>query len=408
MSNPRLIRFYCIDGSTSPGNNVPPCSSNYYFQASTGSVLYTCEDFDRDGRSDIIVLETSQNNSGSYEVCIFRGASSIGASTTVRTTFTLGGTPRRLFTGDYNGDGLSDLMISHTNGYQIFWNQGGGLTATTLGNSFNVQNPWISAAYRIYSGDFNGDGLTDFLTMGEDTPSWYIHLGNGDGTFSFYVACSLSDIVKYSYSTEEYGMYFTVFVYDMDGDGKSDVFISKAKYNGNDVFDNVHTYWLKSEGTTLTTKKHLVSNDKDNASLKYHMAGDFNGDGLPEIANYGFNSYNGGNRDTNIRTYACQNFTPTSGKVISITNGYGKKTGISYGKLTNPAFYTKGTDGAYPVADCTPPIHVVTGIEENKGTGYAHNMSYLYGRMKCHVAGKGILGFGELHTYDLLLNSHTN
>ena len=407
--NPRFIRFYYLEGSsTNTGENVPSTSGDYFMQASASSVLYTSDDFDRDGRADIFVMETSPNGNGNYEACFFHGAEGIASCDTVRTTFSVGGTPRKLFTGDYNGDGLSDLMVIHNNGYKIFWNQGGGLTASILNAGLSVQNPWISDAYRMYAGDFNGDGLTDYLTMEEASSNWYIHLGNGDGTFSFHVACSLPDIVKGYHVSEENDMYFTVFVYDMDGDGKSDVFISKAKYNGNDNFDKVHTYWLKSNGSSFTTKKHLVSNDKDNASLRYYMAGDFNGDGLPELANYGFNSYIGGSRDTNLRTYASQNFSPTSGKIISITDGYGKKTGISYGKLTNPSVYTKGNDGAYPVVDCTPPIHVVTGVEENQGTDYASITSYWYERMKCHLAGKGVLGFGKSYNYNLLLNTQTS
>lgn len=406
LASPRSVIFYCLDGSTNYGDSGPPHLKTYYIQSTTGSVLYTSEDFDRDGKTDIFCMETSPNGSGNYEVCLFHGAEDTYSSDTIRTTFAVGGTPRKLFTGDYNGDGLSDLMVIHSNGYKIFWNQGGGFTASTLGAGISVQNPWISSAYRIYAGDFNGDGLPDYLTMEEASSNWYIHLGNGDGTFSFYIACSLPDIVKGYNVSEENDMYFTVYVYDMDADGKTDVFISKAKYNGNDNFDKVHTYWLISDGTSLLVKKHLVSTDKDNASLRYYMAGDFNGDGLPELANYGFNSYTGGSRDTNIRKYASQNYSATSGKVISITDGFGKKTGISYGKLTTPAVYTKGNDGTYPVIDCTPPIHVVTEVVDNHGTTYAHSISYCYEQMKCHLAGKGILGFGKTHKYDQLLNTH--
>ena len=397
--------FYYIDGQVnSYGENNPPYFP-YVLQNYNNAPLYTCSDLDKDGRADIIILETGMNSANLYEMCLLKGSSSFEQADTVKMALSINGQPRKIFAGDYNNDGLADLLIVHASGYQIFWNQGGTLTSSTFNSSLSVLNTYFGTSYRLYEGDYNGDGTIDFLATIEDTPLWFILLGNGDGTFIENIACSLSGAYKSSYNSDDDGKNFTCLVYDMDGDGKSDVFISKARYVGNS-FDRVYSYWLNSTGSTLMQKNVMTSYATDNASLNYYSAGDFNGDGLAELVNYGYNCYSGGNRDTNLRAYNSQYFSSNSGKITNFTDGYGKEEEVSYGSLTSPSLYTKGTGAAYPVIDCTLPIHAVSGVEYNHGTGYARTESYSYGKMKCHLTGKGLLGLGKIARTDWTLSTY--
>lgn len=405
--NGHYVQMYFQDGAQNYGYNFTAPYFLYTIQSTAGSALYTCDDFDKNGRSDVLVIETAPNAGGRYEACILRGAASFSAADTVKTALQVASSPKKLFTADYNGDGMNDLMIVHQNGYDIFWNQGGGLNSTTFSSRLSVQNSILGGAYRIYEGDFNGDGLADYLTTTENSPHWYMFTSNGDGTFSSSLACTLDNAYKSTASDEDNGMYFTVFVYDMDGDGKTDLFVSKAKYKSDGSFDKVYTYWLISNTNSLVMRNSLTSTNKDNASLQYYMAGDFNGDGLAEIANYGYNCYAGGNRDSNLRTYVSQTFSPNSGKITSFTDGYGKKTTVSYGTCTTPSLYQAVTQVSYPLVNCTLPIHVVSDIVENQGTAYAHNISYNYRDLKCHVAGKGLLGMGRIARRDWTLQTYT-
>ena len=51
----------------------------------------------------------------------------------------------------------------------------------------------------ITAGDFNGDGLTDFLSNAPGSDEWYYHLNDGDGTFSVQLACTLPESYSYAH-----------------------------------------------------------------------------------------------------------------------------------------------------------------------------------------------------------------
>src|SRR5262249_61773859 len=61
-------------------------------------------------------------------------------------------------TGDFNGDGMSDILFQNSNGTPQIWEMNGTsiLTQATL---TNPGNQWKA----IGTGDFNGDGLSDIL-----------------------------------------------------------------------------------------------------------------------------------------------------------------------------------------------------------------------------------------------------
>jgi hypothetical protein len=63
-------------------------------------------------------------------------------------------------TGDFNGDGMSDVLWRDTNGNVSIWEMNGTII-TNLATSFIGQVPlvWSIAG----TGDFNGDGMSDIL-----------------------------------------------------------------------------------------------------------------------------------------------------------------------------------------------------------------------------------------------------
>jgi hypothetical protein len=129
---------------------------------SLGSVNYTVGDFDGNGKSDVIITQTS----GSYE-CLYVDAGGffcpsflqpipwVDASLTLRQV--------KFAAGDFNGDGFSDLVYADATGAHE-------LTGTKSGQ-FNI-DVWTDSSLtfihgfsqiELVPGDFNGDGTTDLI-----------------------------------------------------------------------------------------------------------------------------------------------------------------------------------------------------------------------------------------------------
>jgi hypothetical protein len=87
--------------------------------------------------------------------------------------------------------------------------------------------------YNLYTGDFNGDGITDILLQGRITSTEYmptcILYFNSNGSFD-----------KYSVESEVYwaSNYRTVHVADFNGDGRMDVLL-QGGYDADGAYQKV-------------------------------------------------------------------------------------------------------------------------------------------------------------------------
>ncbi len=87
--------------------------------------------------------------------------------------------PRSVTTGDFNGDGLTDLATANDFSEDL---------SVLLGNcdgTFQTQRRFAvgDGPVSVTTGDFNGDGLTDLVTANRFSDDVSVLLGNGDGTF---------------------------------------------------------------------------------------------------------------------------------------------------------------------------------------------------------------------------------
>jgi uncharacterized protein YneR len=221
----------------------------------------------------------------------------------------------------------------------------------------------------IRMGDFNGDGLPDFLISETDDADWYFALNQGNGKFEKKIACTLPDMYNQS-SNDRDDDKFDCQVVDFNYDGKSDVVITKGKsVKRKDItgpwcaFESATTKWLRSTGSRLTEYQSVTSRNEHDAYGKYIVSGDFTGDGKVEIINYG-RDLNGSGTDRMWRRYN-HNLTAGSGMVSSVTDGFGNITKISYSGLAEKSACTKGTGARYPLADTT---NTETDFDQNKTT----------------------------------------
>ena len=110
-------------------------------------------DFNDDGHSDILL----QNTSGAVAIWDMNGTS-ITSSAVVANP---GANWKAVGTGDFNHDGHSDILLQNTNGAVAIWEMNGA-NGTTVADSAVVANP--GANWKVVgTGDFNGDGHSDIL-----------------------------------------------------------------------------------------------------------------------------------------------------------------------------------------------------------------------------------------------------
>jgi hypothetical protein len=172
-------------------------------------------------------------------------------------------TPRGLATADFNGDGKPDVVTSN-DGIVVLLNNGAGgfgppIPLVTPGGLIRTQSVFGT-------GDVNGDGKVDIVvvTVAEFVPGvvLWTFLGNGDGTFR-------------ATSTAPVGALSHLFLTDVNGDGRLDVFLSAA-FSGGEV------HLGKGDGTFGPP----IALSGDIPAL----IADFNGDGRPDYIAVNFDS----------------------------------------------------------------------------------------------------------------------
>lgn len=354
--------------------------------------LYSLTDLDNDCRCDIMVLERQHSN-GKY-LC---HVAHIGKQETIyKISLTLTGTPRKLFTGDYNVDGLVDMLVVCDDGYRIFYNRGGTLSSGLFTDSSTLIRQ-SEVHHRMEQGDFNGDGIPDFIWNNHDSRDIYFELGNGNGTFTQRLAYTLPYTV-YPQNTDEGTWSFQVA--DLDHDGKSDVVINTASYIYS--FMKAYTHWFLSDGQRLILKKTATSKRKDDAKAGHILVGDFKGQGWLDVMNYGYDCWNGSNADTSpsMHLYSSSNQKISDGRVKSVRNSDGRITSFTYGSMASDKLYTKGTGSVYPVVDVAAPLCVVSQTKETGASKVYHYVNYTYKALRAHLQGRGLLGFDEWTTVE--------
>jgi len=392
-------RFYIIyGGNGSNGQSGTVNTINIPLIAARENPLFVTFDANGNGRDDVIFMETTAKDGYYHGGMLYTDADRNYEYD--KLNFRLPANPGKMFTADFNDDGLQDIILLYRGGYTIYYNNG----STSSGQIFNESNKTsgtgLTDNWRVQQGDFDGDGLIDFV-YNVSTETWLcIARNNGDGTFTHSRS---EDIELSDQSTSKDDHKFSILVWDMNNDGKSDVFVSKAKYkhhggiNGGNDYEYTRIKWLYSDGTTLKVFNETDKYHPEDAIQGYQMLGDFNGDGAVELANYGtMLSSKSETLDEKIHVYSTVSSSPGQGRVKRITNGLGRNIEIRYESAALPSVYTKASDSKYPVNSYCLPIAVVSSASISNGASGAQYTKYRYGGLRLHIAGKGMLGFDEV------------
>jgi RHS repeat-associated protein len=376
--------------------------------------------------------------------------------------------------GDFNGDGLTDYgfleyFAGNMNPFGYSYNKQLSValakadgtfkprhtvTGIGLGGSNGMLQQNMLLLY-VLPGDYNGDGLSDFLTRRPDGWALYRSKGEGaDGSVSFERASGPP--TTFTVGGEELLTYFkpvsnlgwttwdlddpplasgayplttktralletstgiNTMGIDVNQDGLTDL-VWYAWNNAADE-DAANAGWYVSYSTgagfagplrltgqpwvSLTSPAVIAplktSQLSDPTSVSLHRGGDTNGDGIPEWT-YNFSNVDG----ANVLRGWFMGVGPHGNVLSSTTDGLGRRTDIVYKAAKSDSIYTPGAAVSYPIRDLRAPSPVVSDVFHDTGGTTQAQFSYQYSGNRLDLSGRGGLGFHSFVTLDRQTN----
>jgi FG-GAP-like repeat len=211
-----------LNGSATYVATVPP---------GTWSIVGT-RDFNGDGKGDILWRDTS----GDVAIWEMNGTSILNPSASYVATVSPS-TWSIVGVGDFNGDGMADILWRDTSGDVAIWEMNG----TSIVNASTTYVGTVPTTWSIVgTGDFNGDGKSDILwqdTAG-DVAIWEMNGTSILNASTTYVATVAPGTTWSIVGTGDY-----------NGDGKSDILwrdtsgdVAIWEMNGTSILNSSATY----------------------------------------------------------------------------------------------------------------------------------------------------------------------
>jgi len=329
---------------------------------------------------------------------------------------------------DFNGDGKTDIMVVNEGITKIFTFERDANNNLVLNHFYNSGFPTIW--HRTFTGDFNGDGRTDLLTYNTVTSKWeiaYFKENNFDWP-ALRVDIPGGDPEQYTQDLSYYrgNTDYEHLIFDFDGNGKDDIVTFKyteptvqnqfvvetavfeTHMNIAYMFPNKSIIYKtdKFENQTRFLRKTLQIGDfyskgradiliaKCTQSLKVHLI-----EWSPQYGDYMF--------VTKSFPTIIKCFDRKSYLITEFIDGLSNSTSVQYDKLTSSGGYTNtgNSDFGSGIFDISLPLNVVRQTTM-RTINYERNLYYWYQGLKLHTKGKGILGFSGLQTYDDISNTY--
>jgi RHS repeat-associated protein len=343
-------------------------------------------DFDGDAATDLFVYFYNLDKGYIYS---FKNST----LNLVLNNIDLGDEKLQFYSTDMNGDGKNEVFLTFPNQWNnSFYSITLEYNGTALVNHSGVSgypNSYYNEVIEepvVFTGDFNGDRNTDLLLYKFST-GWEIAYSKGVSNGFTTMQCALIGNPQSDENLLNYD------IIDLNGDGKSDVFVSA-------IFNNqiMYSYVYFSNGMTFQDPIPLISSQS--ISLINGMQfGNYDGSG--NLTCY----YRNLNGTLTKLTFANVN---NQKKCTNFRNGLGHDTRIIYGNLAQlgtEGSYTKYSNATYPIWDLTLPMNVVKSVEVENGIGTFNTFNYKYEGSKLHVIGKGFLGFQKFSVFNLASNT---
>ncbi len=222
------------------------------YTVGAGPSFLALGDLNGDGIPDLVVVNTPRLMSSTVSVLLGNGDGSFQSPQTIDA----GPQPVTVAIGDFNSDGIPDLVVTNQGGVSVLLGNGDG--------SFQAPQTYTvggGSAISVAVGDFNGDGDLDVAVSNRPSsgPSVVsMLLGNGDGSFQ----------PPQTYIVG--GVPGSVAVADFNGDGNLDLSVS---YSG-----GVSVLLGNGDGSFQPASAYGAGILPNSVAV-----GDFNGDNFPDL-----------------------------------------------------------------------------------------------------------------------------
>lgn len=369
--------------------------------------VFTAADTNNDGKDELIYIETNKNTNGTYRCGIVYGMSKVK-----NIELFLYNEPKQITLRDFDADGLKELVIICEEKVYIYKSNGDSFSNVYARSINKVKTE------NVKTGDFNGDGLEDLITHNVSDGSWKMYINDGlidfksksvmvsnDPMDIIALPLDLAGIKDETFTTKNDNKEFFR-VLDFDNDGKSDLLISNPKYSkGSNWIGQVwgeaaghYMYWLHSTGDSFIIENSSKINDGIQQA-KHFAVGDFDGDGSVEVLNWGLNCRNGDDKATRWHLYKNKTHNTQSDKIVSVTNGLGRKDEIEYAPLSDESVYTPSASTDAKLME-TRHLSVVKSITSNADNSYRNKETFKYTGSRIHREGKGFMCFEKMEKTD--------
>ncbi|MFA5971550.1 MAG: FG-GAP-like repeat-containing protein [Lentimicrobiaceae bacterium] len=367
----------------------------------TTSVKIIPGQFNSDGKTDLLIINPDNN----FSIVT-------GFSLSANPNFD---TPQRVEIIDFDGDGLDEIFVLKDSTYTVFKLNESNLSFTILVNGT------LSGANsaNLKTGDFNGDGKTDIIIRNANDFKFSVYLSTGIGLVG--PKNTRTDVeLDGTVANIESDFYIS----DLNGDGRDDILDYYSQLatcppgivnDGNGVLNESPgfvKYYSKFDGELSLYGFQKIDDGLTNKPVSIDVA-DIDGDGIKDAALMLYpNSWP---VTANFNGILYKNYARLQKyRVQTISNGLNQAAGFSYISLAaaGTGKYTKGKIAIFPVINIQPAQFVVSTLTTH--AGYMNGGNYVYSvtdfsykGARSHLQGKGYLGFDTLVSVNNLSNIKT-
>ncbi len=183
--------------------------------------------------------------------------------------------------GDFNGDGYSDVVILAPPDILFYYGSSSGIHADP---DVVISSPDTIFSAPIYIEDINKDGFADLAvaasgTTPGSTPKIHIYHGSAGGIV-------VNNPLVLDFSLLSWGNFIFT---DLNGDGRPDLILSNERANGTFALEGaVYVFYQSSDGGFPSSPNVILSNPQPAENVQFGLTlgaiGDFNYDGFNDLA----------------------------------------------------------------------------------------------------------------------------